>query len=81
MNQRLKKLTHNDIEKTAKGLKPEHIGWAVEAAGKCFPVKQLVRAAANQLTSGEPQITTADSFDTTAAVRILRDNGFNPVNL
>ena len=81
MNQRLKKLTRNDIEKTAKGLQPDHIGWSVEAAGKCFPVKQLVREAANQLPSGAPQISTSDSgFTTDTAVKILRDNGFSPVN-
>ena len=82
MNPRLKKLTRADIKKTAKGLQPDAVRkWSVKVAGKCFPVKQLVREAANQLPMpGVPLITTADTdFITSDAVKNLRDNRFNPV--
>ena len=82
MNQRLKNLTRVDIERTAQSLQPDRIGWAVEVVGTRFPVKQLVREAANQLSSGEPQIATSESsFDTSKALNILRKHGFNPIHL
>ena len=79
MNQRLKRLTRIDIEKTAKDLQPGTVKlWSVEVAGKCFPVKQLVREAANRLTMpDEPPV--AGDLITSGAVKKLQDERFNPV--
>ena len=41
--------TRGDIEKTARALQPDTVKvWCVEVAGRVFPVKQLVREAADQ---------------------------------
>ena len=82
MNQRLNRLTRVDIESTAKSLQPDRIGWVVDVAGERFPVKQLVREAANQLSSREPQIAKSDSsFNTSKALDILQKHGFKPIHL
>ena len=81
MKQRLNRLTRVDIERTAKDLQPDTVKiWWVEVAGKRFPVKQLVREAANRLRMpGAPLVPRNTKFNTDVARKVLEDNGLNPV--
>jgi len=75
-NQRLNALTPEAVKKTAKRLKPEPIRkWGLAIDGGEFPVKQIVREAANSLEMTAPDVTPAD-FIAHDAVRILRRLGF-----
>ena len=84
-NPRLKAVTRKDILETARGLAPGTIQkWSVvvpvSGKGKRFPVKQLVREAANRIPArriaGEaPRATPAD-FIAHEAVRILNRLNF-----
>ena len=76
--QRLNALTRSDIEKAAKNLQPAPVRtWAVQVDGKFFPLKQLVREAANRFPMPTaPPVTPAD-FISHPAVKLLRDNGFD----
>ena len=82
MKQRLNRLTRVDIERTAKDLQPDTVKiWWVEVAGKRFPVKQLVREAANRLRMpGAPLVPRNTKFTTDVARKVLEDNGFRPVD-
>ena len=52
---RLEALTHDAIVRAAKHLAPGDIRkWSVVVDGREFPVKQLVREAANQLQAAIP---------------------------
>ena len=58
---RLEALTHESIVHAAKDLKPGDIRkWSVVVDGREFPVKQLVREAANRLQSKDSPVTPAD---------------------
>ena len=73
---RLEALTHDSIVNAAKDLKPGDIRkWSVVVDGREFPVKQLVREAANQLHSKESPVTPAD-LTAHDAVRYLKRHGF-----
>ncbi len=75
-NPRLNALTPEAVRKVAKKLHPEPIRkWSVAIAGLEFPVKQIVREAANSLDLDAPSVTPAD-FIAHDAVRILRRLGF-----
>src|SRR5437870_6486208 len=76
-NPRLNALTSEAVRKAAKIGKPEPIGkWGLELEGQEFPVKQIVREAANSLETNAPEVTPAD-FIAHDAVRILRRLGFD----
>lgn len=73
---RLEALTHDAIVRAAKHLAPGAIRkWSVAVDGREFPVKQLVREAANQLQSKESPVTPAD-LTAHDAVRYLKRHGF-----
>jgi hypothetical protein len=73
---RLEALTHDAILRAAEGLSPGDIRkWSVVVEGTEFPVKQLVREAANRLTSDHPTVTPAD-LTAHDAVRFLKRHGF-----
>ena len=75
-NPRLNALTPEAVKKVAKKLKPEPIRkWGLAIEGEEFPVKQIVREAANSLDMIAPGVTPAD-FIAHDAVRILRRLGF-----
>lgn len=75
-NPRLNALTPEAVKKAAKRLKPERIRkWGLVIEGEEFPVKQIVRKAANSLEMSAPDVTPAD-FIAHDAVRILRRLGF-----
>ena len=76
-NTRLNALTRSAIEQAAHRLQPKTVqAWAVDVDENRFPVKQLVRAAANQLEMLENLVTPAD-FNSHQAAKILEDNGFD----
>jgi hypothetical protein len=59
----------------AKDLKPGDIRkWSVVVDGREFPVKQLVREAANQLPTKDSPVTPAD-LTAHDAVRYLKRHG------
>jgi hypothetical protein len=69
-------LTHDAIVRAAKNLVPADVRkWSVVVGGREFPVKQLVREAANQLQSKESLVTPAD-LTAHDAVRYLKRHGF-----
>ncbi len=73
---RLEALTPEAIVHAAKDLKPGDIRkWSVVVEGRGFPVKQLVREAANQLKSSDSAVTPAD-LTAHDAVRYLKRHGF-----
>ena len=73
---RLEALTHDLIVRAAKHLKPGDIRkWSVVVDGREFPVKQLVREAANQIQSSDSTVTPAD-LTAHDAVRYLKRHGF-----
>lgn len=73
---RLEALTHDAIIRAAKHLAPGDIRkWSVVVDGREFPVKQLVREAANQLHSKDSPVTPAD-LTAHDAVRYLKRHGF-----
>lgn len=73
---RLEALTHDAILRASRDLSPGDIRkWSVVVGGTEFPVKQLVRQAANQLTSEHPAVTPAD-LTAHDAVRFLKRHGF-----
>ena len=73
---RLEALTHDAIVRAAKTLAPGDIRkWSVVVDGREFPVKQLVREAANQLQSSDSTVTPAD-LTAHDAVRYLKRHGF-----
>jgi hypothetical protein len=73
---RLEALTHEAIVRAAKHLAPSDIRkWSVVVDGKEFPVKQLVREAANQLQTKDSPVTPAD-LTAHDAVRYLKRHGF-----
>jgi hypothetical protein len=75
-NSRLDALSKEAVVKAAKHLQPGTIQkWSVMVGGKEFPVKQLVREAANSLPMDTPKATPAD-FIAHDAVRILKRLGF-----
>lgn len=76
-NPRLNCLTPEAIKRAAKRLRPETIRkWSVVIGGVEFPIKQIVREAANLMeVANAPQVTPAD-FIAHDAVRILRRLGF-----
>ena len=74
---RLNALTAEAVRKAAKKLRPEEIRkWGVVVDGEEFPVKQIVRQAANLLDMNAPPVTPVD-FIAHDAVRILRRLGFD----
>ena len=76
-NPRLDSLDKETIMKAAKKLRPGTIQkWSVVVDDKEFPVKQLVREAANSLPMKAPMVTPAD-FIAHDAVRILKRLGFD----
>jgi hypothetical protein len=73
---RLNALTAEAVRAAAKRAKPEEVRkWAVVIDGQEFPVKQIVRDAANALALDAPPVTPVD-FIAHDAVRILRRLGF-----
>ena len=73
---RLEALTHDSIVRAAKELKPGGIRkWSVVIDGREFPVKQLVREAANQIQTKDSPVTPAD-LTAHDAVRYLMRHGF-----
>lgn len=73
---RLEALTHDAIVHAAKSLKPGDVRkWSVVVDGREFPVKQLVREAANQLAAVDSPVTPAD-LTAHDAVRYLKRHGF-----
>ena len=73
---RLEALTHDAIIRAAKNLAPGDIRkWSVVVGGREFPVKQLVREAANQLHGKDSPVTPAD-LTAHDAVRYLKRHGF-----
>ena len=73
---RLEALTQDAIVRAAKHLAPGAIRkWSVVVDGREFPVKQLVREAANRLQSKESPVTPAD-LTAHDAVRYLKRHGF-----
>jgi len=75
-NPRLNALTPEAVRKVAKKLRSEPIRkWSLMLEGQEFPVKQIVREAANLLDMNAPEVTPAD-FIAHDAVRILRRLGF-----
>lgn len=75
-NPRLNALDEKVVKSAAKELQPGTIQkWSVVIGDREFPVKQLVREAANLLPMKAPSVTPAD-FIAHDAVRILRKLGF-----
>lgn len=75
-NPRLNALTAESVRKVARKLRPEPIRkWGLALETDEFPVKQIVREAANSLDMNAPDVTPAD-FIAHDAVRILRRLGF-----
>lgn len=75
-NPRLNAASREAVLKVAKKLSPEPIRkWSVVIGSKEFPVKQIVKEAANALDLKAPPVTPAD-FIAHDAVRILRRLGF-----
>ena len=75
-NPRLDVLDEKAIKNAAKDLRPGTIQkWSVVVDGKEFPVKQLVRKAANLLPMKAATVTPADFIPHDAA-RILKRLGF-----
>jgi hypothetical protein len=73
---RLEALTREAILGAAKNLAPGDIRkWSVVVDDQEFPVKQLVREAANQLPSSDRAVTPAD-LTAHDAVRYLKRHGF-----
>jgi hypothetical protein len=73
---RLEALTHDAIVRAATNLSPGEIRkWSVVVEGREFPVKQLIREAANRLQGSDPQVTPAD-LTAHDAVRYLKRHGF-----
>ncbi len=73
---RLEALTHDAISSAARDLVPGDIRkWSVIVEGREFPVKQLVREAANRLQSNNSAVTPAD-LTAHDAVRYLKRHGF-----
>lgn len=73
---RLEALTRDAIIRAAKNLAPGDIRkWSVVVGGREFPVKQLVREAANQLHGKDSLVTPAD-LTAHDAVRYLKRHGF-----
>jgi hypothetical protein len=72
----LEALTRDAIIGAAKNLAPGDIRkWSVVVNGREFPVKQLVREAANQLHGTSSPVTPAD-LTAHDAVRYLKRHGF-----
>lgn len=73
---RLEALTRDAILRTAKDLTPSDIRkWSVVVDGREFPVKQLIREAANRLGLTDSAVTPAD-LTAHDAVRYLKRHGF-----
>jgi hypothetical protein len=73
---RLEALTRAAIIDAARNLAPGDIRkWSVVVDGREFPVKQLVREAANQIQSSDSTVTPAD-LTAHDAVRYLKRHGF-----
>jgi len=73
---RLEALTRDSIISAAKNLAPGEIRkWSVVVDGREFPVKQLIREAANQLQANASPVTPAD-LTAHDAVRYLKRHGF-----
>ena len=73
---RLEALTRDAIIRAAKDLTPGDIRkWSVVVDGREFPVKQLVREAANRLPGKDSSVTPAD-LTAHDAVRYLKRHGF-----
>lgn len=73
---RLEALTREAILRASKKLAPAGIRkWSVVVDAREFPVKQLVREAANQIHSKDPLVTPAD-LTAHDAVRYLKRHGF-----
>lgn len=73
---RLEALTRDAIIRAARDLVPGDIRkWSVIVEGREFPVKQLVREAANQLQNTNSSVTPAD-LTAHDAVRYLKRHGF-----
>jgi hypothetical protein len=73
---RLDALTREDLFKAAGDTVPKGIRrWSVWIDEKRFPVKQIVREAANQLPGSDPRVTPAD-LTAHDAVRYLKRLGF-----
>jgi hypothetical protein len=73
---RLEALTREAISHAAKDLVPGDIRkWSVVVEGREFPVKQLIREAANRLHSNNSAVTPAD-LTAHDAVRYLKRHGF-----
>ena len=73
---RLEALTRDAIISAAKHLAPGDIRkWSVVVDGREFPVKQLVREAANQIQTQDSPVTPAD-LTAHDAVRYLKRHGF-----
>jgi hypothetical protein len=74
---RLNALTAEAIRSAASRLRPEDVRkWAVVIDEREFPVKQIVREAANGLNMAAAPVTPMD-FIAHDAVRILRRLGFD----
>ena len=75
-NPRLDALSEEAVRSTARRLSPGPIRkWSVGLNDREFPVKQIVREAANSLQMKSPRVTPVD-FIPSDAVRILRRLGF-----
>ncbi|MDZ4340437.1 MAG: hypothetical protein U1B94_09530 [candidate division NC10 bacterium] len=75
-NPRLDTLTRQAVNAAGKRVSPGTIRkWSVVVGGREFPVKQIVREAANLLVIKSPRVTPAD-FIAHDAVRILKRLGF-----
>ena len=73
---RLEALTREAILQTARDLTPRDIcKWSVVVDGREFPVKQLIREAANRLRLADSTVTPAD-LTAHDAVRYLKRLGF-----
>ena len=76
-NPRLNALTEEAVRNAAKRLTPQPVRkWSIVLNGHEFPVKQIVREAANLMSIKAPRVTPAD-FIAHDAVRILRKLGFD----
>lgn len=73
---RLEAVTKEDVIRAAKTIDPKAIQkWSVLVNGKEFPVKQVLKEAANSIKSSAPRVTPAD-FIAHYAVRRLKRLGF-----
>lgn len=77
-NPRLKALTETEVKKAAKVIKEPGViqRWSVVIGGVEYPVKEIVREAANLVATDAPRVTPAD-FIAHEGVRILRRLGFD----